>query len=181
MNNINKCLLKSEVDYQRNLETSSSRTWIRQSTSRRESTDRPTPPLNFSLTLYLTISIHKTCQVSKYPGYPKRGKIQHPARLLKKLIVGDPKSTNNASAAQDADDKLYLAQALRRGIRHDRSLGRHLSASPEPPWFHQRRPTPRGAFLPCPRDMWNPKERRGATGAPNYGTCSHRHDGRDRT
>ena len=39
---------------------SSSSTWIRQGTSRRESTDRPTLPPNSSLTLYLTISSYKT-------------------------------------------------------------------------------------------------------------------------
>ena len=39
---------------------SSSRTWIHQGTSYRESTDRPTPSPNSSLTLYLTISIYKT-------------------------------------------------------------------------------------------------------------------------
>jgi hypothetical protein len=104
--------------------------------------------------------------VSKYSGYPTGGKIRHLACLLKKPIVGDPKSTNNMSAAQGMDDKLYLAQALRRGIRHDRSLRRHLSASPEPPRRHQRRPTPREAFPPRPRDTWNPQERRGATGPP---------------
>ena len=39
---------------------SSSRTWIRQGTSHKKSTDRPSPPPNSSLTLYLTISIHRT-------------------------------------------------------------------------------------------------------------------------
>jgi hypothetical protein len=36
-------------------EASSSRTWTREGTSRRESTDRPTLPPNSSFTLYLTI------------------------------------------------------------------------------------------------------------------------------
>jgi hypothetical protein len=40
--------------------TSSRWTWIHGSTSHRGSTDRPAPPPNTSLTLYLTISIHKT-------------------------------------------------------------------------------------------------------------------------
>ena len=35
---------------------SSSRTWIRQGTSHKESTDRPAPPPNSSLTLHLSIS-----------------------------------------------------------------------------------------------------------------------------
>jgi hypothetical protein len=38
-------------------------------------------------------------RVPKYSGYPTGGKIRHPARLLKKPIVGDPKSTDSMSAA----------------------------------------------------------------------------------
>jgi hypothetical protein len=85
------------------------------------------------------------------------------------------------SAAQGANDKLYLARALRRSLGHDRRLERHLSASPEPPRRHRKCLTPRGAFPPRPRGTWNPQARRGAMGAFNYGTRSHRRDGRDRT
>jgi hypothetical protein len=90
----------------------------------------------------------------------------------KQPAIGDPKRTNNMSAAQGANDKLYLARALWRGLRHDRRLGRHLSVSPEPPRRHQRRPTPRGTFPPRPRGTWNPQARWGATGTPDYGTRS---------
>jgi hypothetical protein len=116
-------------------------------------------------------------RVSKYPGYPTRGKIRHPARLLKNSIIGDPKSTNNMSAAQGANDELYLVRALRRGLEYDRCLGRHLSASPEPPRCHQKRLTPRGAFPSCLRGTWNPQARQGATRAPNHDTRPHRRDG----
>jgi hypothetical protein len=56
-NNINKILtwIRSWLP-----EASSDRTWIRQGISYRESTDRPTPPPNSFLTLYLTISIYNT-------------------------------------------------------------------------------------------------------------------------
>ena len=47
---MNQKLITREI-----LEPSSSRTWIRQGTSHRESTDRPALPPNSSLTLYLTI------------------------------------------------------------------------------------------------------------------------------
>jgi hypothetical protein len=76
------------------------------------------------------------------------------------------------SVGQGVNDKLYLARALRRGLGHNRRLERHLTISPEPPRHHQRRLTPHGAFLPRPRGAWNPQARRGATGAPNYGTRS---------
>jgi hypothetical protein len=92
--------------------------------------------------------------------------------IVKSAHLGDPKSTDSMSAAQGANNKLYLTRALRRGLEHDRCLGRHLSISPEPPWHHQRRPTPRIAFLPRPMGMWNPQARWGATGGPNYGTRS---------
>ena len=52
---LNQKLITREI-----LEARSSRTWIHQGTSRRESTDRPALPPNSSLTLYLTISIYKT-------------------------------------------------------------------------------------------------------------------------
>ena len=51
---LNQKLITREI-----LEASLGRTWIHQGTSHRESTDRPAPPLNSSLTLYLTI-IYKT-------------------------------------------------------------------------------------------------------------------------
>jgi hypothetical protein len=88
------------------------------------------------------------CWVSKYPGYLTGDKIRHPARLLKNPIIGDPKSTDNMSAAQDTNIELYLTRALRRGLGHDRRFGRHLSASPETPQRHQKCPNPRGAFSP---------------------------------
>jgi hypothetical protein len=49
------------------------------------------------------------CRVSKYPGYPTGDKIWHPTRLLNWPTVGDPKSIDSMSAAQGANDKLYLA------------------------------------------------------------------------
>jgi len=51
---LNQKLITREVS-----EANSNRTWIRQGTSRRESTDRPALPPNYFLTLYLTI-IYKT-------------------------------------------------------------------------------------------------------------------------
>jgi hypothetical protein len=60
MNNINNYLLKSEVDYQRNLESKLKYNLIHQGTNHRESTNRSAPPPNSSLTLYLTISIYNT-------------------------------------------------------------------------------------------------------------------------
>jgi len=52
---LNQKLITREIS-----EASSDRTWIHQGTSHRGSTNRPAPPLDSSLTLYLTISIYKT-------------------------------------------------------------------------------------------------------------------------
>ena len=52
---LNQKLITREIS-----EASSIRTWIHQGTSCRENTDRPAPPPNSSITLYLTISNHRT-------------------------------------------------------------------------------------------------------------------------
>jgi hypothetical protein len=102
----------------------------------------------------------------KIPGVTQQG-VKYDTLHICRPNVRGPKSTDSMSAAQGVNCQLYLARALQRGLGHDRRLGRRLSTSPEPPRRHQRRRTPRGAFLPRPRGTCNPQAKRGATRTPN--------------
>jgi hypothetical protein len=76
------------------------------------------------------------------------------------------------SAAQGTNDKLYLARVLRIGLGHyrvSRATSLRLARAPR---RHQKRPIPRGTFLPCAEGHVEPLGKAESHGGPKHGARS---------